>query len=241
MDMILRHLLPALFIIALIAAAGCTGTDILGGLAPTPSATPAPVDTTLITTVPTPELTTIPLPYPQARARGEKFPFGSGRVASNGTVYRYWINDTYHWHNDMDNRYYTEKPAAGYRFLFVFVQMTNSGDTRVWYPPARTILVHYDGTTYTHDYTHYIPDKAGDRDAAPVEIQEIQYFGKLSGDEYVEDFGYSHGTTADFLYPGTSNSLDGYIIYQVPASLTPEKTYVEITFNGQDTGIWNLA
>ncbi|MDD1685614.1 hypothetical protein [Methanoregula sp.] len=236
-----RYVLPAACIIALIAVAGCTGTGIFSGLAPTPSATPTTVATTPSTTIPTPEPTTIPVPYPQARALGEKFPFGMGKVASNGTVYRYWINDTYHWHNDVDNRYYTETAAAGYKYLFVFVQMTNSGDTRVWYPPARTILVHYDGTTYTHDYTHYIPDKAEDDDAKPIEILEIQYFGKLSGDEYVEDFGYSHGTTADFLYPGTSNSLDGYIIYQVPGSLRPEKTYVEIGFNGQDTGIWKLA
>ena len=162
-------------------------------------------------------------------------------MASEGTVYRYWINDTYQWHNDLDNHYYTEKPQPGHKYLFVFVHMTNIGDTRVWYPPSRTITVHFEGNTYTPDTTHFLPDKAEDDKEKPLEIREIQYFQKQNGDEYVEDFGYSHGTTADFLYPGESNSLDGYIIYVVPSSLTPEKTYVAIPFNGQDTGVWKLA
>jgi hypothetical protein len=43
------------------------------------------------------------------------------------------------------------------------------------------------------------------------------------------------------VYPGEGNAVDGYIIYEVPASLTPDKTYVEIVFNGHETAVWKLA
>jgi|WetSurMetagenome_2_1015567.scaffolds.fasta_scaffold58533_2 hypothetical protein len=234
--------IPVAAIICLVLVTGCTGTGILSGNTTTPPDEGTPPVTAIATVMPA-TIATLSDPYPQARGLGENFSFGTGKVASVGTVYRYWINDTYHWHNDMDNHYYTEpdRPQPGYKYLFVFVQMINTGDTRVWYPPSANIVVHYNGVTYTRDENHFIPDKARSEDETPVEIEEIQYFGKRTGEEYVEDFGYSRGTTSYFLYPGTSNSLDGYIVYRVPASLSPEKTVVEIPFNGQDTGFWRLA
>lgn len=141
----------------------------------------------------------------------------------------------------MDNRYYTQKPGVGNKYLFVFVQMMNLGDTRVWLPPAGSIVVHYDGRDYFQDYTHYKPDKSSDRKATAVEIKEVEYLHKLNGDEYVEDFGFSHGTELGYIYPGKSNAVDGYIIYEVPQSLSPETTYVTIRFNGEDYGVWRLV
>ena len=203
----------------------------------TPIATSPPPATLQITSMPTQK----PDPFPGAQALNERFPFGSGNVASEATVYKYWINDTYEWHNDMDNHYYVEKPHAGNKYLFVFVHLVNNGDTRVWFPSAGSIVVFYNGARYYQDQSHYKPDKASDIKATPVEVKEIQYFHKLNGDEYVEDFGFSHGTELAYLYPGASNAVDGYIVYEVPQSLTPEETYVAITFNGQDQGVWNLA
>jgi hypothetical protein len=182
-----------------------------------------------------------PDPFPEALRLKERFTFGSGKVTSEATVYRYWINDTYEWHNDKDNRYYVEKPGTGNKFLFVFVHLQNNGDTRVWFPPAGDIIVYNNGATYTEDQSHYKPDKAADDEAVPVEVKEVQYFPKLNGDEYAEDFGFSHGTELAYLYPGASNAVDGYIIYKVPQSLSPEETYVAISFNAQDRGIWKLG
>jgi hypothetical protein len=182
-----------------------------------------------------------PDPFPEALRLKDRLPFGSGSIASEATVYRYWINDTYEWHNDNDNRYYVEKPRAGNKFLFVFVHLQNNGDYRVWFPPAANIVVSYNGATYTEDKSHYKPDKASDEEATPIEVREVMYFQKLNGDEYAEDFGFSHGTELAYLYPGTSNAVDGYIVYQVPRSLTPEETYVRISFNAQDHGVWKLG
>jgi hypothetical protein len=223
-----------------------SGTGTSQGLLPgsvTTTQTTIPVvtstlpTTSVTTSTPTPE----PDPFPDALNLKEWFPFGSGNVASKATVYKYWINDTYQWHNDMDNHYYIQKPHAGNKYLFVFVHMVNNGDTRVWFPSAGNVIVHYGGASYYQDQSHYKPNKASDIKATPVEVNEIQYFHKLNGEEYVEDFGFSHGTELAYLYPGISNAVDGYICYEVPQSLIPEKTYVEISFNAKDRGVWKLG
>lgn len=180
-------------------------------------------------------------PFPYALMLNQRFSFGSGTVASEATVYRYWENGTYEWHNDKNNRYYVEHPATGNKYLFVFVHLQNIGTTRVWFPPAENILVYHNGVSYTEDQDHCKPDDAMEDEAAMVEVKEGQYFPKLSGDEYAEDFGFSHGTEISTLYPGTSNAIDGYIVYEVPQSLVPEETYVIISFNAQDRGVWKLV
>jgi hypothetical protein len=223
-------LLPVSLII-LVAVAGCTGSS-----APVPATTPPPSPIpTIIPATPAPD------PYPHTLSLGQEFPFGSANVASEGTVYRYWMNDTYQWLDNMDNHYYTKTPTEGNKYLFIFVRMANNGTTRVWYPPASSIAIDYNGVTYLPDPDHFIPDTASDPKTKPIKIREVEYFSKLNGDEYVEDFGFSDGSATTFLYPGTSNALDGYIIYTVPVSLTPNVTYVKIPFNGQDLGIWKLA
>jgi hypothetical protein len=229
-------------LVLLTATAGCTGTNSPVVKTILPSTITVPVSVVPTTTAQL-TLTSTPDPFPHALTLKQVFPFGNGSVASEGTVYRYWINETYHWLDNLDNHYYTapEQPMPGYKYLFIFVRMENIGTTRVWYPPATIIAVHYNGNTYWPDSSHYLPDKATDEKDTPVLIQEVQYFQKLDGSEYVEDFGYSHGTHPDFLYPGASNALDGYIIYIVPDSLSANDTYVDIPFNDQDRGIWKLA
>ncbi|WP_321507039.1 hypothetical protein [uncultured Methanoregula sp.] len=141
----------------------------------------------------------------------------------------------------MDNKYYIQLPKEGKKYLFIFVNVYNNGTTRVWPPTSDTIRVYYDGTWYSPDTVHFLPNKAYDRRETPIEVKEIQYYPKLFGSEYVEDYGYSHGSQTAFLYPGKSNAIDGYIIYEVPVSLTPDKTYVRIAFNGKDTAVWKLG
>lgn len=250
--------IPVMVIAAVIAvlliAAGASllllpsisGTGTLNGFVPGSVTTPpTAVPVVTISLPPSPQTTIVPTqkpdPYPGALRLTDRFSFGSGTIASEATVYRFWINDTYEWHNDNDNRYYVEKPRKGNKFLFIFVHMQNNGDYRVWFPPAGNIVVSNNGATYTEDQSHYKPDKLSDKDATPVEVREVMYFQKLNGDEYAEDFGFSHGTELAYLYPGKSNAVDGYIVYQVPESLVPEETYVLISFNAQDQGIWKLG
>jgi len=221
------------------------GTGILHGQNPAPVTTlPTPVQVTVsLPVTATTTVTPAPVydPFPGALHLKDTFPFGSGAVASRASVYRIWINDTYEWHNDKDNHYYVQNPSPGNKFLFVFVDLQNTGDTRVWFPPASSVRVWYQGVTYSQDSNHYKPDKAADEKATPVEVKEVMYLPNLNGDEYVQDYGFSHGNELAYLYPGASNAVDGYIIYQVPQSLTPDEAYVTIPFNGKDTGIWRLG
>jgi len=203
-------------------------------------ATTTPVITTVptATTAPTPT----PNPFPDALALGTWFNFSSGKTASQGTVYKKWTNDTYQWHNDKDNKWYNQKANEGNKYILVFVCIVNRGDTRVWYPKANSIIVHYNNQVFSADPSHYIPDKSGGHaEDTPVEVQEVQFYPKLFGAEYVEDFGLSHGTMSDFVYPGESNAVDGYIIYEVPSSLAADASYVEIAFNSRDRAVWKLA
>jgi hypothetical protein len=215
----------------------------LSGTVATPTPTPfvtasAPV-TTPATAAPAP--TPTPDPFPNALLLKDGFPFGSGKVASEATVYRIWMNDSYEWHNDFDNKYWPEKAKPGNKFLFVFLNVYNKGDTRVWPPTPANVKVHYDGQVYSSDPNHFLPDKSSDRKASAIEVKEVQYFSKLFGSEYAEDYGYSHGTQYAYLYPGKSNAIDGYLIFQVPTSLTPDKAYARIEFNGNEVGVWKLG
>jgi hypothetical protein len=202
------------------------------------------ISTTIIpiTTMPTTvALTPTPDPFPNALHLKDGLPFGEGEIASEGTVYRIWMNETYFWHNDMDNKYYIQKPKPGYKYLFLFINVFNKGDIRVWPPTSGNINVYYNGQKYSADPTHYLPDKSSDRKATAIEVKEVQYFPKLFGTEYVEDFGYSHGAQLAYLYPGKSNAIDGYLVFEVPVSLTPEKAYAEVAFNGNTVGVWKLV
>jgi hypothetical protein len=201
------------------------------------SATTIPVTPELTTPTPTPT----PDPFPNALRLKEALPFGEGTFESEGTVYRFWMNNTYHWHNDMDNKYYVQKPRSGNKYLFVFVNVFNKGETRIWPPASGNIRVYFEKKYYDQDPTHYLPDKSSDRKATAIEVMEVQFFPKYFGTEYVEDYGYSHGSQLAYLYPGKSNAIDGYLVYEVPASLSPEKAYVEIVFNGKTTGVWKLG
>ncbi|MEI7856247.1 MAG: zinc ribbon domain-containing protein [Methanomicrobiales archaeon] len=211
------------------------------GIPVTTSVTAAVTMVIPVTSAPTAAPTPTPDPFPNALLVKDGFPFGSGKVASEATIYRVWMNDSYEWHNDFDNKFYVEKAKSGYKFLFVFLNVYNTGDTRVWAPTAGNVKVYYDGVAYSSDPNHFIPDKSSDRKATAIEVKEVQYFSKLFGSEYVEDYGYSHGTQYAYLYPGKSNAIDGYLIYQVPKSLTPDKTYAQVEFNGNEVGVWKLG
>jgi len=241
---VLILLAGAAYIFALPKLSGGSFFPVLPGTTgtPTPLATPVVTEPTpaLVATIEVPP-TPVPDPFPDAYQVKELFSFNEGRYASRATVYRYWMNATYQWHNDMDNRYYTEKPKQGFKYLFVFVNIENIGTDGYPYPKSGMIRVHNDGDVYYVDPSHHLPDKSTDRDAIPVEIKEVETQSDYFNLERVEDYGYSHGTTQDFVYPGQGNAVDGYLIYQVPVYLKPADTYVEIQFDSNDRAAWKLG
>jgi len=222
-------------VIALLLAAGCMTAPPANTGTVSPTATVVPV-----TTISTPSPTQTVM-FPDALALKETFVINVGDTAVEATVYRYWLNDTYRWHNTLDNKDYTQSPSKGYRYLIIFVNIVNTGNNKIWPPSTDAVHLWYAGNEYALDPEHYLPGNVRDETNRAVTIDEIQYYHQLHSADLVSDYGYSHGQKLGAIYPGESNALDGYLIYVVPASLTPDQAYVQIVFNGKDTGVWNLA
>jgi hypothetical protein len=242
-------ILTLICIIALVLTAGCSvfgsGSQKDQGTPPATSlqttiATTVPMPTTVVTT---PPATPTPGPFPNALNIKEPYPYGSNKSISEATLYRFWINDTYQLFDPKETIYATKKPGIGKKYLILFLNVVNRGTDRSIPPGTSGISVWYDGTLYYPDPTHTVPRTAKTTDSPPVilRIGEIEFFHKLYGSEYVEDFGYSHGNELAYLTPGESNAIDGYIIFEVPSSLTPDKTYVQVALSPQNLAIWKLG
>lgn len=234
-------------IIATIFISGCLGSP---AKSPDQQTTQTVLTTTIVATVTTP--TTVPTPapptptiepYPTALKLKQPFNFSSGKTASEATVYRFWINDTYQLFDPRETRYATKHPAPGNKYLIIFVNTVNRGTASNLPVKAGNVQVRYEDMTFYSDPTHVLPKTDKNVDSPPeiFRIREIESLHKLYGSEYVEDFGYSHGNLEGYLKPGESNAIDGYIVFEVPSSLIPDTAYVEIGLNSKDSAIWKLV
>lgn len=248
------------FIILFVAAAGCIEPD-------TPPETTTPVSTTSTSALrpaatpaspheqtpggqipggnastPAPVATVTPGYSPDVLNLKANYLFGNGTTwNSEATVYRIWINDTYRWFSPEDNQYLTKVAPFGKKYLVVFISMVCRGTDRAPLPQQNTIYVLYDNAIISHDPAHALPTKNPDSSPKVIRIGEIEFSKKRFNTEYIEDFGYSHGQRLGYINPGESNAVDGYVIFEVPASLEPENAYVSIVMPEADTAIWKLA
>jgi hypothetical protein len=230
-------------LILLVAVAGCVGPS-----APAPSTTSPPTTYVVITTLPTTELPTTaaptptPEPFPNALPLKAVALFGNGtKWTTDVTVYRVWINDTYQMWSPNDNRYYTQVAPAGKKYLIAFIDLANRGTDRAPLPPQANLNILYNTDTISPDPTHILPNQKVDSPPQIVRIGEIEFTKKLYASEYVEDFGYSHGQKLGYITPGESNAVDGYVVYEVPGTLTTETSYLRILLPGTDPAIWKLG
>ena len=172
----------------------------------------------------------------------EDYPFGNGtKWNSVATVYRIWINDSYRWFSPADSQYYTKVAPPGKKYLVVFISMVCRGPERAPLPQQNNVYVLYNNAVISPDVSHVLPTKNPDSTPKVVRIGEIEWSKKRFGSEYIEDYGYSHGQRLGYINPGESNAVDGYIIYEVPASLTPENAYLSIVMPQADTAQWKLG
>lgn len=217
-------------LILLVVFCGCTGTPP----APQPVATPAPI-TTLASPVPT----ATPDPYPNALAPNVPVSFGAGTKTGNITAYGYTLRPTYSWVDPSWNSpreqaesskpletqkgYNTKKPQDGNTFLFLYLNVAGTGTEAVYAPSPKQIVVVSEGKTY--EYTSL---------ASSQTIVDGE-----TGKQY--DFQIGTGGTGGYIQPGKSNNVRGFLIYEVPQSLSPEKTYVIVTPDAKTQGVWKLA
>jgi len=243
------RILPVICVLALLFCAGCTDQS-----KPAPAATSSPTVPIITTTVPTTIVTTTP-PLPTTAARDTRYPdalplkaaftFGKNTSwTSEASITRIWINDTYHWYNPAELQYDTRIAPAGKTYLFVFIAMVNRGRERAPLPPYGNVYV-ISGNDLISPYSlHPLPKGTKDSiDSTPriARIAEIEYSKKVYSSELVEDYGYSHGQKLAYINPGESNAVEGYIIFEVPASIRPENTFVTISLPDQTKPVWVLG
>jgi len=172
----------------------------------------------------------------------QAFLFGDHtRWNSEIAVNRIWINDTYRWYNPEELGYDTRVAPAGKKYLFIFLSVINHGTERAPLPPHENIYVIGDNAVIAPYAFHPLPMKNMDSAPRIARIAEIEYFRKIHSSELVEDYGYSHGQKLGYVIPGESNAVEGYIIYEVPISMTPDKTYVTVTLPDQTEAVWVLG
>ncbi|MFA5266424.1 MAG: hypothetical protein WC379_00515 [Methanoregula sp.] len=215
-------------IAVLVAFAGCTGT------APQ-TATPAPVVVTT-TATPVPEPTT----YPGALTLNTEVPFGIAGNNGTATVYKAELRSTYQWASPSFNSpheqeeagdtlfttqkgYNTETPEDGNTFLFVYVRLANIGSQRMVAPSPNQFIVDYSGRTYP-----YRSVQGSDVTVSTVRVTQYDYLiGK--------------GGVAGFIMPGSSNAADGFLIYEVPASIDLTKAAMIIGLDSEHQSAWKLG
>ena len=247
-----------LFTIILLFSAGCVEEDLPGPDAspiPTASLIPprvqppvmndSPVDTLQIpalNTTGSPVATLTEPAYFHPLKLKQVFLFGNGtRWNSEITVNRIWINDTYRWYDPEELQYDKRIAPAGKKYLLVFLSIINRGTERAPLPQHENIYVLCENAVIPPYSLHPLPMKNMDSTPRIARIAEIEYFRKVYSSELVEDYGYSHGQKLGYVIPGESNAVEGYIIYEVPASMIPEKTYVTVTLPDQSEAIWVLG
>jgi hypothetical protein len=208
---------------------GCTSTS-------PPVQTPTPVPTTaVVIQSPTPTA----VPFPNALALNEYATFGSADMIGQATVYRYDIKPNYTWTSPSWNSpseqgaaslplgiqrgYTTEKPQEGNTFLFVYIRVLNTGKNAVYAPSAKQFVLNSNGTLYNYSSVH----------GSDVIIDTVP------GTQY--DYQIGRGGTVGYIQPGESNGADGYLIYEVPSTLSPKTTYVVSNLDYQNQAVWRLA
>jgi len=217
-------------VVMVVIFSGCTGNT---------AASPAPTTPEQSTIAPTLQPTSVPDPYPNALALNVPVSFSSGKKTGEMTVTRYTFRPTYTWVDPSWNSprqqaeagqplgtqtgYNTQRPHEGNTYLFVYLTVTGTGSEAVLAPSPKQIVVASEGKTYGY---------------FPLTSAQTTVDGEL-GHEY--DFLIGAGGTGGYVQPGASNTVKGFLIYEVPASISPDKVYVIAAADPQVQGVWKLA
>jgi hypothetical protein len=178
-------------------------------------------------------------PFPNALGLNDYSCFGCENRQAGATVYRYEVRPYYNWTSpswnspseqaaashplELQSGYTMEKPGEGNTFLFIFIRVENVGTLGVNVPTAKQFVVYSNGKMYNYTSVHS-PDVIIDR---------------VSGSQYGYQIG--QGGIVGYIQPGESNRAEGYLIYEIPASFSPNTTYVVADLDNQYREEWILG
>jgi hypothetical protein len=221
-------------LITVLLVAGCTNSS---SQVQTQASVPTTVPATA--TMQAPPQTQIA--FPNALDLNQYVTFGSGDQQGKATVYRYQVKPTYDWTspswnsvheqlaasqpNDLQRGHNRETPQNGNTFLFVYIRVQNTGTKNIFVPSAKQFVVFSDGKSYNYSPIHS-SDVVIDNVTDP---QFANQNGQRDPIEYVQPL------------PGEHNIVDGYLIYEIPAPVSPGTTYVVSTIDYQKQNVWKLG
>jgi hypothetical protein len=225
-------------------SAGCVtaAKNIYTELKKTPTPTPTPIPTP-VPVIPTPRLTPLALPtikpqpvnlfFPGERYEGQWYQWKRMNVSglkdlhAGILVYRHaWLN-SYHWYNTALGNYMVQKPGKGMRYFVVWVHQESLGKDDPGFFPfyEDAFQLQINNTLYKADTVHNPICTIGEFNNKydyynMVIAPPFGYFIHLVGNN-PETGGYVAERLGEVRY-GQGNSIDGYILYEVP-----EKTMIE--------------
>lgn len=221
-------------VLCCVLLAGCTST-------PTPDPVPATAvpTTTAVLQAPHQVLTPAPQPYPNALSLGQYVNFGNGDTLGKATVYRYTVKPSYDWVDpswnspreqlaaspplDLQEGYNRESPKPGNTFLFLFVRVQNTGTKSVNAPSPKQFVVAIDGKVYDYSSVH-------GSEVIISNVGDSQYLYQRGQRDPIE-----------YIVPGDNSLVEGYLIYEIPAPFSPDKTYVLSSVDYKNQAVWKLV
>jgi hypothetical protein len=183
--------------------------------------------------------TPTPVPFPNALALNEYATFGDVKQQGKATVTGYGAKPTYGWTDpswnspseqldasqplELQRGYNLETPQDGNTFLFVFVSVQNTGTETIFVPSAKQFVVFSDGKAYNYTSVH-------GSDVIIKGVSDSQY-----------RFMRGQRDPIEYIQPGDNTKVEGYLIYEIPASFSPDRTYVASNLDYKNSAVWKLG
>jgi hypothetical protein len=163
----------------------------------------------------------VPEPFPGALSLGAQYRYGREDIAMDVTVYQVKVMDEYTWWSPQWGKYWNTTPKKGNQFLFALVRLVDRGTARARLPSPSMFVLHGDNGSYV---------QTTDRDNSLW----IKGFD-------VKQYDFYFDNTGGWIDPGDSNKVDGFLLFEVPASLRPDHAYLEATFSSKAAAVWKLG
>lgn len=222
--------------IALIFCAGCTGAQRAPPQSAAATTAPTLVSETAMMATPVPAATA----YPGTLALNQLAAFGKDDRTGTATVYGVKILPNYSWSDPSFNSahdqlhagdtlfttqygYNTQDPSPGNVFVFAYVRVTDTGTKGIVAPSGNQFLLHYNGKDYAYS-----------------SIQGAQItVGNSLGPQY--NYEYETGGHIGYILPGSSNANEGFLAYDVPATIDLTKAALVGTLDADHRAAWALV
>jgi len=211
-------LIATALLLAAILLSGCTNPAPTGPVTPLITETPA---APAVTATPAPAMTASAEPFPGALSVGTPYTYGRQDIAMEVTLYKVKAMDEYDWWSPKWGRYWNTTPSKGDHFIFALIRFVDRGTARALMPMTHTFVLRSGDGAYIET-----TDRDNSLWVKGIDVKQYEY--------YYED-------TGGWIDPGESNEIEGFILYEVPESVTPQNSYISVIFTGKAAAVWKLG